>query len=62
MTDWQLAAMGGTYEFTRLATGNLREKDDAYNTAVGGFLAGSVLGLKCNNTPRSFDCPKTDLQ
>lgn len=42
-----IAAMGGTYEFTRFASANLREKDDAYNTAIGGFLAGSVLGLKC---------------
>lgn len=24
---------------------NLRQKNDAYNTAVGGFLAGSVFGL-----------------
>ena len=43
----ETAAMGGTYEFTRFASANLREKDDAYNTAIGGFLAGSVLGLKC---------------
>ena len=41
--------MGGTYEFSRFASANLREKDDAYNTAVGGFLAGSVLGLKCES-------------
>lgn len=39
--------MGGAYEFTRFASANLREKDDTYNTAIGGFLAGSVLGLKC---------------
>jgi hypothetical protein len=38
--------MGGIYEFSRFATANLREKDDSYNTALGGFLAGSVLGLR----------------
>lgn len=41
------AAVGGTYEFTRFASANLRERDDSLNTAIGGFLAGSVLGLKC---------------
>ncbi|EKD15081.1 uncharacterized protein L3040_003718 [Drepanopeziza brunnea f. sp. 'multigermtubi'] len=45
------AAMGGTYEFTRFASANLREKDDSLNTALGGFLAGSVLGLRFGTTP-----------
>jgi len=45
------AAMGGTYEFTRFASANLREKDDSWNTAIGGFLAGSVLGLQRGRTP-----------
>jgi hypothetical protein len=44
-TDLDTAAMGGTYEFTRLASANLREKDDSYNSAIAGFLAGSVLGI-----------------
>lgn len=43
--DFNIAAMGGTYEFTRLASANLREKDDSYNSAIAGFLAGSVLGI-----------------
>jgi hypothetical protein len=38
--------MGGTYEFTRFASANLREKDDAVNTAIGGFLAGSIMGIR----------------
>ena len=42
-----IAAVGGTYEFTRLASANLREKDDSMNTAIGGFLSGSILGLRC---------------
>jgi len=44
--NFSTAAMGGTYEFTRFASANLRERDDSLNTALGGFLAGSVLGLK----------------
>ncbi|PQE14494.1 tubulin binding cofactor c protein [Rutstroemia sp. NJR-2017a BBW] len=43
--------MGGTYEFTKNASANLREKDDSYNEAIGGFLAGSVLGLRFGTTP-----------
>jgi hypothetical protein len=46
-SDDPAAAVGGTYEFTRFASANLREKDDSLNTAIGGFLAGSVLGLRC---------------
>jgi len=45
------AAMGGTYEFTRYACANLRERDDSFNTTIGGFLAGSVLGLRFGTTP-----------
>ncbi|KAK0892360.1 hypothetical protein LTR91_019267 [Friedmanniomyces endolithicus] len=39
-------AMGGAYEFTKNASANLREKDDAYNPAVGGFFAGTLMGLR----------------
>jgi len=46
-SDCHAAAVGGTYEFTRFASANLREKEDSLNTAIGGFLAGSVLGLRC---------------
>ncbi len=42
-----VAAMGGTYEFARTASANLREKDDSWNPTIGGFLGGAVLGLKC---------------
>ncbi|MCJ1378027.1 hypothetical protein MMC17_001123 [Xylographa soralifera] len=45
------AAMGGTYEFSKLASANLREKDDSWNTAIGGFLAGSVLGMRFRTMP-----------
>lgn len=39
--------MGGAYQFSKDASANLRQKDDAYNSAVGGAFAGSMLGLKC---------------
>jgi len=45
------AAMGGTYEFTRLAAANLRQKDDSWNPTIGGFLAGSIVGMKFRTLP-----------
>ena len=42
-----IAAAGGTFEFARTASANLREKNDSWNPAIGGFLAGGVLGLRC---------------
>ena len=39
--------MGGSYEFFKDASANLRQKDDAYNSSIGGFLAGTILGLRC---------------
>jgi len=41
-----IAIMGGAYEFTRNASANLREKDDSLNPALGGLLAGAVMGLR----------------
>ncbi|KAG0647313.1 NADH-ubiquinone oxidoreductase kDa subunit [Hyphodiscus hymeniophilus] len=48
------AAMGGTYEFTRFASANLREKDDSLNPAIGGFLAGALMGIRSGSTPAVF--------
>jgi hypothetical protein len=45
-TNGLIAVMGGAYEFTRNASANLREKDDSLNPALGGLLAGAVMGLK----------------
>lgn len=42
-----IAAMGGAYEFTKNASANLRRKDDAFNPALGGFMSGTMLGLRC---------------
>lgn len=41
------AATGGVFEFTRLASANLRQKQDSYNQAVGGFFSGACVGLRC---------------
>ncbi|CAG7919796.1 unnamed protein product [Penicillium olsonii] len=45
------AAMGGTYEFVKTASANLREKEDHYNTALGGFFSGAILGLRVRTFP-----------
>jgi hypothetical protein len=37
--------VGGAYKFSELAAANLREKEDHYNSAIGGFIGGSVLGM-----------------
>lgn len=41
-----VAAMGGTYEFVKTASANLREKEDHWNVAIGGFFSGAILGLR----------------
>ncbi|KAK4250051.1 hypothetical protein C7999DRAFT_38974 [Corynascus novoguineensis] len=46
------AAAGSAYEFTRSASSNLREKDDHWNHAVGGFAAGAAVGLRTGRMPR----------
>ena len=30
-----------------MASANLREKDDSSSTAIGGFVGGAILGLRC---------------
>lgn len=42
-------AMGAAYEFTRCASANLRQRDDAWNSFWGGLAGGSMLGLRCTN-------------
>lgn len=42
-----IAASGGAYGFGKAAAANLREKNDSWNPAIGGFLSGAVLGLRC---------------
>ncbi|KAI9816933.1 MAG: hypothetical protein M1826_001705 [Phylliscum demangeonii] len=45
------AAMGGIYEFAKFGCANLRERDDTWNTTLGGLLAGAVLGLRVGTIP-----------
>jgi hypothetical protein len=40
------ASMGGTYEFVKTASANLREKEDHWNTTWGGFFSGAIIGLR----------------
>ncbi|KAK6206688.1 Tim17/Tim22/Tim23 family protein [Colletotrichum tabaci] len=46
-----MAIGGGAYGFTQSAMANLREKDDAWNTATAGFVAGSILGMTTKRMP-----------
>lgn len=41
------AAAGAAHGFGRAAAANLREKDDSWNPAIGGFLSGAIVGLRC---------------
>jgi len=45
------AAMGGTYAFLKDASANLREKEDTWNSAIGGFFAGAIVGLRARRFP-----------
>jgi hypothetical protein len=41
-----LAAMGLSYGFTKTFAANIRQKEDSWNTAIGGFFGGSMIGLR----------------
>ncbi|MCJ1311015.1 hypothetical protein MMC25_004685 [Agyrium rufum] len=45
------AVMGGSYSFVKCASANLRERDDHYNSTLGGFFAGTMLGLRARSLP-----------
>ncbi|PNS21298.1 hypothetical protein CAC42_1077 [Sphaceloma murrayae] len=47
-------AMGGVYQFGKLASANLREKDDIWNSTIGGFFSGTMLGLRFRSMPAVF--------
>ncbi len=49
LANLSTAAVGGIYELVKLSSANLRERDDALNTAYGGFLAGTILGMRRNH-------------
>lgn len=44
-------AAGAGYQFTKDASANLRQKDDAYNSAIGGFVAGNMVGIYKRSLP-----------
>ncbi|KAJ5224433.1 uncharacterized protein N7469_007936 [Penicillium citrinum] len=50
-TMTMLGGMGGTYAFVRAASANLRQVEDPWNTAVAGFSAGALLGLRARTFP-----------
>ncbi|KLJ09445.1 hypothetical protein EMPG_15135 [Blastomyces silverae] len=45
------ASVGGAYQFARIAAANLREKDDHWNAAWGGFFGGAAIGLRARTLP-----------
>ncbi|KAK6448117.1 hypothetical protein FP744_10004367 [Trichoderma asperellum] len=53
-TPEECAAGPGAYAFFSRTMMNLREKEDAWAAAFGGFMCGSVLGLPFKRTPVMF--------
>ncbi|KAF3352389.1 hypothetical protein VdG1_09076 [Verticillium dahliae VDG1] len=51
---------GGAYEFTKTASANLRHKNDPWNSAIGGFVAGSILGMTRKRMPTVLGRPEED--
>lgn len=45
------AVSGGAYNFTKIASANLRQKNDPWNSALGGFVAGSLMGMTRRRLP-----------
>ncbi|PGH26551.1 hypothetical protein AJ80_01680 [Polytolypa hystricis UAMH7299] len=45
------ASMGGTYQFVKTASANLREKDDHWNSALAGIFSGAIIGLRVRTFP-----------
>ncbi|KAH7393974.1 hypothetical protein DE146DRAFT_660427 [Phaeosphaeria sp. MPI-PUGE-AT-0046c] len=45
------AGVGATYQFTKDASANLRQKDDCYNEFLAGFLGGCGMGVYRRSLP-----------
>ncbi|CAG8954151.1 hypothetical protein HYFRA_00005769 [Hymenoscyphus fraxineus] len=43
---------GAGFMFARDVAANLRQKDDSYNHAIGGFVAGAIAGLRTGSAPK----------
>ncbi|KAL2057603.1 hypothetical protein ABVK25_001987 [Lepraria finkii] len=50
-TIGMFAAAGCAHGFTNAAAANLREKDDSWNPAIGGFFSGAILGMRFRTFP-----------
>ncbi|RPA92871.1 hypothetical protein L873DRAFT_1817028 [Choiromyces venosus 120613-1] len=50
------AAMGGSYMFFRAASANLRGVEDSLNPAIGGAVAGALLGIRVRTMPGVVGC------
>ena len=46
-----IASAGGSYIFFRNVSANLREKDDYISSAIGGLVAGSIVGVSRRTIP-----------
>lgn len=44
-------AVGSCFEFVTAASANLRERNDYLNPTIGGFISGTIVGLKVGTTP-----------
>ncbi|KAK0517386.1 hypothetical protein JMJ35_000541 [Cladonia borealis] len=53
------AAAGAAHGFGKAAAANLREKDDSWNPAIGGFLSGAIVGLRFGTMPMTLGCGAT---
>ncbi|PWW74604.1 hypothetical protein C7212DRAFT_358915 [Tuber magnatum] len=53
------AAVGGSYMFFRAASANLRGVDDSVNPAIGGAVAGALLGIRVRTMPGVVGCGYT---
>ncbi|PGH15105.1 hypothetical protein AJ79_02631 [Helicocarpus griseus UAMH5409] len=45
------ASVGGAYQFARIASANLREKEDHWNALFGGFFGGAAIGMRARTFP-----------
>ncbi|RKF61988.1 NADH-ubiquinone oxidoreductase 21.3 kDa subunit [Erysiphe neolycopersici] len=43
-------AVGASFEFITAASANLRERNDYLNQTIGGFVSGSLIGLRAGTT------------
>ncbi|PWN98026.1 hypothetical protein FA09DRAFT_330186 [Tilletiopsis washingtonensis] len=47
-------ALGGAFSFAESMSANVRQRNDAWNTAIGGAAAGLVVGARARSIPTLF--------